>query len=421
MKIINRISSLFGASAVAEKQGPRILAYCASNIGMGHYCRLLRVLEEAKRLVPDVSILLATDARDSAMSARLGVALLQLPRFRFTDHEKFKEEPELLNIQARELKEIRSSLLLSLGSSYKPHVVLMDTNPHGKRDEVLPLLRHLRRAGSSRSLIMMRDIPSPPGESFKLAGEESAIRKHASLYDRMLFAGDQGFFDIARAYGWPEDVREKMSYVGFVVPEVSRGGAMTREAAFAAYPQLDPATPTVVVSFGGGWQADLYAEPIVEGLRLFREIHRKPAQMVLALGPALGHDSFRALKGRAEALGGIVVEHFSPHFSQVLAHCDLAVLQAGSVPFQILESDIPILLTHRPYKSREQEERAKRLARWPGVRLVQQEQIAPAECAEWLHWGLAGARVRRSTGYSFDGIANAAREVVRALQYHYDD
>lgn len=413
MNLFHRLSNLFVNGKQKESGSFRILAYCASNIGMGHYCRLLRVLEGVKRQIPDVSILLATDARDSTLTSRLGVAVMQLPRFRFLEHEKFTEGPELLNINTRELRTIRAELLLSLGKSYRPHVLLMDTNPHGKRDEVLPLLKHLRRHGRCKTLLMMRDIPAPPGETFKLSGAVRAMRKHGAYYDRLLLAGDQSFFDAAAHYAWPDDLQSKMAYLGFVVPQAS---AKSRAEVFAPYPQLDPTRPTVVVSFGGGWQAERCAEPLIEGLQLYRQQRRREVQMALAVGLSLPPDHFKALKSRTDALGGIVLEHFSPHFSHILADADLAILQAGSVPFQVLETDIPIILTLRRYKSREQEERARRLAQWPGIRQVEQEEITPAGCAEWIDWGLSQERVKRSTGYSFAGIANATQEVVQALQ-----
>ena len=41
--------------------------------------------------------------------------------------------------------------------------------------------------------------------------------------------------------------------------------------------------------------------------------------------------------------------------------------------------------------------------------------------AEWIAWGLDHPPERRSTGYCFDGIANAAREVAEALGSVYGD
>lgn len=414
MGLLERIKQLWRRDdRVALDGGPRILAYCTSTIGMGHYCRLLRVLTRVKALCPEASILLMTDVRDCATAAQAGVAVLQLPRFRFRDQERFKEEPELLGIGSDGLRALRAELMLATGRTFQPHVLMMDTNPHGKRDEVLPLLKYLRRRGNCRTILLMRDIPSPPGETYKLSGTPGAIRKHAGYYDRLLIAGDRNFYNAAEVFNWPEDVQAKAVWVGFVISPLDD---QTRGAAFDAYPQLDSDVPTVAVSFGGGWQVEKYAGPLMDGLELVRQREKRPLQMALALGPAATAEQMQSFSAQAGELGGIAIEQFSTHFPHLLAHADMAVLQAGSAPFQVLETDIPILLTYRPYRSREQEERAHRLAGWPGVRLVEcLNGVSPADCAEWIAWGLAQARTRRETHFRFDGIEQAAREVIAAL------
>jgi len=413
MKFIHRLTSLLGGGGNKATGAPRIMAYCASNIGLGHYCRILRVLDRVRQELPKASLLLATDARDSSMAAEAGVAVLQLPRFHFIDQEEFKEGPELLHISSPELRNLRARILLAAGESYRPQVLLMDTKPHGKRDEVLPLIKVLHGRGGCQILLMMPDIPSPPGERFKLSGPPSDIRKHGAFYDRLLVAGDERFFDAAEAYHWPGEMRAKLAYLGFGVPPL---GNTSRVQAFAPYPDLDPQKPTVAASFGGGWQSDQHAGVLLESIRLVRQRTHKPVQLVMSLGPAATAEHHRAIVKQAEALGGVVVELFSSTFPILLRHVDLAILQAGDSPVQLLDSDIPILLTPRPYKSREQEERAQRLATWPGVRLIEGATLTTHDCAEWITLDLARERRKRNTGYCFDGINNAAREVMQALE-----
>jgi predicted glycosyltransferase len=91
-----------------------------------------------------------------------------------------------------------------------------------------------------------------------------------------------------------------------------------------------------------------------------------------------------------------------------LAQADLAVLQAGSTPFQLLGSDAPILLTARDFKSREQAERARRLAALPGVRLLPNDDPAWDDPLDWLGWGLERSRDPRPITLNLNGIANAA-------------
>ncbi len=356
---------------------------------------------------------MATDARDRKLASQAGAAVLSLPGFHFTD-DSFGEAPTDLLMTCRELRNLRARVLLAAGETFQPDVFLLDTNPHGKRDEVLPLLRYLRRRGKTRILLMMRDIPACAGDNFKLAGEEGRMRKHAALYDRLLLAGDAGFFDTPAELGWGESIRAKARFLGFVVPSEGRG--LSRREAFGAIPSLDPELPLLTASFGGGWEADRLGPALVDAFLARRDSGASPpVQLLLAAGPALSEESLARLRGRVAERRGIVVERFVPGFADVLAHCDAAILQAGSTVFQILESDVPVVLLCREYRDPEQKERAERLKAWPGIRIVPPDFITESNAAGWIDWAVSQPRILRRTGFSFQGVANAADEVMNAL------
>lgn len=388
--------SLYGAA-----DAPRVLAYCASNVGLGHYGRLVRVLGALKQARPELSILLATDAREQALSEAAGIARLQLPGFAFTGAPEFKERPERLNIGNKQLQALRSAMLRAAAESFEPQLLLMDTNPHGKRDEALGMLKVLRKHDRARVALMMRDIPCPPGESFKLNGATDKVLKHAAWYDRFLVAGDPGHFDLAEAYDWPKSLRKKLCYTGFVVPDVA--------------PAQPEAQRRIVASFGGGWLAEHEALRLLEAFERWAAHQQEPIGLTLVTGPAMSPEAFEALARRAAVLEGVEVAMFLEDFPARLACADLAILQAGSTVFQILESDVPVVLIVRDYKSREQHARAECLARWPGVSVHE----AGEECT--LNWDaiLAGAasvtRTPRETGFGYDGVARASEACLALL------
>jgi predicted glycosyltransferase len=392
---------------------PRILAYCASNIGMGHFGELSRIAAEVRKALPDSSILLASDIRGSAAATIEGAAWLRLPGFRFDEGDDFKESPEFLSINAKALARLRSQVLLATAVSFQPRVVLMVTHPHGKRDEMLPALRHLRlRSPSSRIILLMRDIPVPPGEDFKLNGPLKKIRKHAALYDRILISGDRGFFDAAEAYGWPPDVCEKFDYTGFILPSQVH---CSREEAFARFPELDASKKAIVCGFGGGWEVDEVAPRLIEGFARYRR-DGAAAQLALFVGAASEKPGFDDLQRLARETGDVSLHGFDPHFPSLLPHCDMAILQSGFTPLHILESAVPMLLHFRDYTSAEQEARARRLARYPGVRLLERDELDGGDCAEWMAWGLDREHPARKTGLRFDGLESATREVLSAIE-----
>lgn len=399
----------------AAPLAPRILAYCASNIGMGHYVRLVRVLREYVRRRPGTSVLLATDARDLSHAADAGLATLRLPGYCFEGDGSFRQSPENLSISNDELHALRVRLLLAAAEEFRPDLVIMDSLPHGKRNEMQPVLAQSRELGA-HTILMMRDIPSLPGERFKFSGDSDEIEREAGLYDAILIAGDRGLFDAAKTWGWPPAVRDKLTYIGFVLPPTE---SVSRAEAFAAIGGgLDPEKPTIVASLGGGWSGAAIIERLLDGIVQVRDKIGKPLQMVLLTGPAVAEPQFESARERARKAGGIAVERFTTRFGPVLAHADIALLQAGSTVYQVLEGSKPLILLCRQYKSREQDERARRLQHYPGVRVVESSEFESADLAELIGWGLSQKHAARRTGFGYDGPIKAAAVIEEILKHH---
>ncbi len=387
-------------NSFAESQ-PRILFYCASNIGLGHLGRVLRVTKKLRAELPEGNILLATDARESALAAQTSsLAVMKLPAFEFVN-EAYAEKPFALNINKRQLHVIRKNLLLSLIHSYRPHVVYMDTLPHGKQDEMMSALKWTRRHGG-KVILCMRDIPAAPDEDFKFTDLQRVVEE-LSLYDRILIAGDQSFFDPAAAYKWPQSIREKTRHIGFVIPKCKttpRTG------------DPSPAGREIVASFGGGWEAVECGRVVIESMK---KIAQNGADLRLKLytGPAISEDDFRELGQSVGNLG--IVQRFSSDFARDLANAAVAILQAGSTVFQVLDSDMPLIVYFRDFKDKEQEIRANLLSKFPGISVLGKSQFSVENVAANLANALEKPRMARITGYSFDGVNAAVREIINTI------
>lgn len=392
-------------------EGPRVLAYCASNIGLGHYIETVRTMAAMKRRRPDLEILLATDSREREMAERAGLARLELPGFEFVDDTQFKERPRCLNVENKRIRALRAAVLERVVKTFEPALIFMDGNPHGKRDEMLPALRLGRKLGA-RPVMLMRDIPAPPGEKHKLAGTEAQILKHAAHYDRLLISSEREFYDVAETYQWPEAVRAKMAYVGFIAEAVE---PRPRAEALAPWPALDPAAPLAVAGFGGGWAVGETAPRLLDAIEQYRAQSGRALQLVLSIGPASDGATADALVRRAGEMGGVVIERFIPGFGAMLGAADLAILQAGFTVYQILEGATPVVLAPRAYSSREQEARAGRLAQLPGIRALEPGSLDRADWPEIFKWALGQGHPARKTGWRFDGAENAAAEALALL------
>ncbi|MCX7012181.1 MAG: hypothetical protein NTW86_06395 [Candidatus Sumerlaeota bacterium] len=362
---------------------PRVLFYCASNIGMGHLGRVTRIAARLRELAPRASLLIVTDAKDLTLAAATpDLAVMKLPSFAFDEGGAFQDVPQGLRIDKRQLQAIRQNTLRSLMESYQPHVVYMDTLPHGKRDEMLPALRYARRRlPRCQIALCMRDLPCPPDEEFKFSGPEDKLRKAAAVYDHLLVAGDRRFFDLAAAYYWPEWLAQRLVYLGFVTPRVAQAS-------------------------GEEWERSM---KILRAVRAARARGAFDVRLSLFTGPAIGDSDYANLEKETRDDPATRIERFSPRFDQALARADLAILQAGSTVFQILDSDIPILLHARDYTTEEQGLRAKLLAKVAGVELIDPNSMSEEELAGRIERALQAPRVMRKTGFDFDGVEKAAQ------------
>ena len=388
-------------NAFPEDAAPRLLFYCASNVGLGHFGRVMGVIQALRQHKFHGNILLATDAPESVLSQQAhDLAVLRLPSFAFSNGHAFDEQPKNIGISSKQLHVLRRNVLLSLVHSYQPHVLWMDTLPHGKRDEMLPALRLMKHRGG-KALLCMRDIPAAPEESFKFT-DPLRVEKCFSFYERVFIAGDEKFFDSVAEYQWPPSVREKTQFLGFFTP-VKQSAKVKRD-----YKQ-------VVAAFGGGWEVDHLLPPLLEALQSVG--HEMPLRTNIYTGPAVSQEKLSQFQQKLGLAAEIKIEQFSASFSETLASADLALLQAGSTVFQILESGTPVLLFLREYKDREQELRAERLARLPNIQIIDKTGLAPDLLKAQILDLLARSPLPRATGFAYGGAQKAALEILNILNF----
>jgi len=386
-------------------KGERVILYSSSVVGLGHTARICRLAMEIKRQRPTASVLLISDCKPEVIRGLApDVAFMKLPHYEFAGGGSggFREVPAQLSISKQALRDLRANVILATVVGFQPTALLFDTMPHGKRDELLPTLKFLQAQGiPPRRLLMMRDIPAPPAEDAKInasKGERGALSHE--YYDRILIAGDPAFFPAGTELQWPADLQRKASYVGYIIPVIEP-------------PAMRRSGREIVVSFGGGWECRELALPIVAAWRQLRTV-MPDLRLYLSTGPAASTLDLEAIASAAgEDRTYLELHQFDGAFGERLMAADVALLQAGSTLFQILNTDIPTLVYARDWKSTEQQERAQRAARFPGISLLKRADFdAVATLTERLRAALEGPRVRRETGIKLDGLREAARAVL---------
>ncbi|MCD6385699.1 hypothetical protein J7M23_07960 [Candidatus Sumerlaeota bacterium] len=386
----------------------RVLLYASSVVGLGHLARLCRVAERMLDIDPSLNILLISDKEDlSLFELASRFAILNLPGYAFYKQNHNKEIPRKLNIGKFNLNRLRTNILRSAIHSFQPHLLVVETLPHGKRDELVPCLNYIVRfRPHCRRILFLRDIPLAPTEKDFSTSIINKIEKFHTYYHHILVSGDKRFFDLTAEYNWDERIAKKIHYTGFMVPVINQ-------------PSQDLPSPhkRIVASFGGGWEIEHIAFPLLESfLRLDNQSQGQEYEYFIYTGPAVSDELFSRLCQYSERIPKLTIKKFSRDFAEILAGADVAILQAGSTPFQIINTSIPIILYCRDYRNPEQQHRAKLLSQYDGITLLDKNQMEPEYLSGLLSEALTTPIPKRETGLNCNGIENATNFLIEQLK-----
>jgi len=339
----------------------RVLFYVQSLLGVGHTQRALRLARAFAEAGLEVELV---SGGAPVPGPRLsGVSLTQLPPLRSADASFSRLVDAAGHPPDEAWKAQRRDALLAAFARARPHALVMETYPFGRRQlgfELLPLLEAAGRA-RPRPLVVcsIRDILQPKRNPERVA---ETLHLAERFFDRVLVHGDPRLVRLEETFPGAGELGERVRYTGLVAPPAL--GAARGEG--------------VLVSHGGGavgtalLGAALDARP-VSALRA--------APWRLLAGPHMPAHELAALARRAPA--GVLVERARPDFLELLAGCTVSVSQAGyNTVVEILRVGARAVLV--PFSAGgevEQRLRAARLAERGRVRVVDEAALAPAALA----------------------------------------
>jgi predicted glycosyltransferase len=293
-------------------EGKRVLFYVQHLLGSGHLRRaatLCRAMAASGLDVTLVSGGLPLPHLDPG-----GAKFEQLPPVRATDSSFSALVDEHGAPIDERWKQARAAALLELFHRLRPHGLIFEMFPFGRRQmrfELLPLLETARSA-NPRPLILssVRDVLVAKKKPERLAEMADLAERD---FDAVLVHGDPKVIAFEQSFPLASRIAAKLRYTGYV--------------AEAHSPPLPAAQRAgVVVSAGGG--------PV--GLRLMRTALEARAKSRLAAAPwrllvahAIGDEDFAALQALAQATPGVAVERARADFRDLLAACTLSISQAG--------------------------------------------------------------------------------------------
>jgi predicted glycosyltransferase len=326
-----------------------------------------------------------------------GAELAQLPSARALD-ASFKR---LVDADGAPLDDAfrarRRARVLAEFARRRPHLVLLETFPFGRRAfrfELLPLLDAAASAAPRPAVaVSLRDIvvaKPDPGRVEEIVG---LVRQRV---DRVLVHGDPRLVPLEASFPAAVRFADRLRYTGYVAdpapPSAGEAGEGTGE---------------IVVSVGGG---------AVGGRLLAAALAARPLSRAAAspwrliAGPNLPEDTFASL--RRSAPPGVALERFRADFRALLRRCAASISQAGyNTVLDVLAAGCPaVLVPFAAGAETEQTQRAALLARRGVVQLVPEAGLTPALLAAALDRALAG-RPAAAVPLDLDGAARAAAAV----------
>lgn len=364
--------------------GQRLLIYSQDGLGLGHLRRTTSLAGEFLGACPGSSALTISDSPiGQFFDARPGHDYLKLPSIQKLGPGDW--QPISLSLPFTEVLTLRKELIRTVATAFEPDVLLVDHMPHGAMGELVPTLESLEGTGV-RMVLGLRDILDAPAtvrRRWRLEGAFEAVERY---YEDVLVYGSRDVFDVARHYGWPTRLTERLHYCGYVcAPPVASSADAIRQH----HLRDNPDARLVVAMAGGG--ADAYA--------LFATLLRAlpavdtgcPCVVVVVTGPFLPVRERAMLETLANGLPVDLVPSVDDSASYLRA-ADLVVAMAGyNTTAEILSLAARAVLVPRPGPSAEQQMRARRFAQRGWVEWVPPDMLSPATLADAMTTTLGAA------------------------------
>ncbi len=342
----------------------KILMYSHDSYGLGHLRRTLNLAEAFVERNRNVSVLILTGSTVSGTyRMSLGIDLVKLPSAVKVASGVY--EASRMSVNFENLKNLRSSLILSAVKSFDPDAFVVDKAPLGMKREVFPALEFLHEERPPTLTVLgLRDIMDDPARIRRNWRERGIVSAIENFYDTILVYGPREIYDPLPEYGLPDATLRRCHYVGYV------GRAYTPEETsdFVFEPGY------VLVTAGGGGDGFHLLKNYLESLR-------RPAPLFESLvvtGPMMDDESKRKIERLARGLRVRVME-FRADMERLIRRAGAVVSMGGyNSTIELLVARKPALIVPRVEPRVEQLIRAEHLADLGLVDMIHPHDLTPS-------------------------------------------
>jgi predicted glycosyltransferase len=333
-----------------------ILMYSHDTYGLGHIRRTMAIAAHLR--AEDVNTLILTG---SPIAGRFSfperVDFVRIPGMIKKTNDQYL--PLAIHIDPRQALDIRKRIILATAKAFRPALFIVDKEPLGLKQEVLPTLQWMRRATpATRTVLGLRDILDDAPTVRADWQKKKIYAALEKLYDEIWIYGVREFYDPVSEYAFPPAIEGRVHFTGYIprrMPGRSARLRIRRELSAADGEKL------VVVTAGGGGDGFAMMDCFLDLLESAGA--PAPFRSVMVSGPFMAEGQRSLLQARARRLG-VRFFHFHRHMERLIAAADLVVGMGGyNTLCEILSQKTLALLVPRETPRREQLVRAETLAR----------------------------------------------------------
>jgi predicted glycosyltransferase/glycosyltransferase involved in cell wall biosynthesis len=274
LKIISEV--LPRRHEVKKSSQKRVLFFVHDGTGLGHLRRLSRLASEVQG---ECASLVVTGHRAASFIVPEHCEFVHLPSFDslIPNKARYWGRKPFLNIARDDAIRLRTRLLQSVITSFKPDAIIVDYLPLGKYDELGEIVRQY---DALKYFVIRGVLDHTDNVRLDILGGD---REHAlaTNFTRILVSADRSICDVANEYDFGPAISSKITYIGYVSNPIS---SHTKNAVRAAR-GLHPNDIWVVCSAGGG---ALGEKGILECEKLARAFPEY--QFDIILGPRSSND-----------------------------------------------------------------------------------------------------------------------------------
>ena len=356
-----------------ERFMSRLMVYSHDTYGLGNLRRMLSICEYLSSSIADLSILLISGS-PMAHSFRLPRRLdyIKLPCLTRIEREGYSVRS--LGLSLTETIRLRSDVILSAASNFKPDLLLVDKKPAGIKNELEATLAYLKsELPETRHVLILRDILDAPEATISVWERQGYHDVIQSFYDLVLVLGMAEILDPRLEYRFPEEAAARVRFCGYLKPQSPK---KTRDEIRKEFDLADQER-LVLVTPGGGEDGYRLLAAYLEGLALIPPNYKIHSHIVC--GPEMVGEERDRLYQAAAAIPGVSVCEFTDDLIGYMSASDVVISMGGyNTICEILSLRKKAIVVPRVKPVQEQWIRAERMSRLGLFRCIHPDDLTPA-------------------------------------------